>query len=30
MTTGVRFGNEDLVFMSGASEQILAACNSIL
>lgn len=29
MTTGMRVGNEDLLFMNGASEQILAACNTI-
>lgn len=30
MTTGMRVGNQDILFMNGASEQILAASNSIL
>lgn len=29
MTTGMKVGDKDLLFMNGASEQILEACDSI-
>ncbi len=30
MTTGLRIKNQDVLFMNGASEQILASSNSLL